>query len=99
MHLDCRDYPVGYLLTEVIAQKLGIYVSIADWSVNGDRRTFRMIIDGTLDKRQVRELMFSTIKDTSGTYEFAYLETIMGPVVDQGPRVNSTTSYIRVTFI
>jgi hypothetical protein len=99
MHLDARDYPVGHLLTEAVAEKLGIYVNVAHFVDHDGRRIFRMIIDNELNKKQMRELLFSTVKDKDGTYEFAYLETITGPVVDQGPRRAEETTYLRVTFM
>ena len=99
MHLDTREYPKGHLLTEVVAEKLGIYVNLADWTMQGDLRIFRMIVDAELDRRQLKELISSTIRDETGSYEFSHIETLIGPVVDQGPRRAEFTSYLRITFM
>lgn len=99
MHLDCTKYPEGHTFAEEAAKALGIYVNVADFSEHDGKRMFRMIVDPEIDKKQMREILFSTIKDKKGTYEFAFLETISGPIVDQGPRRGEMTVYIRITFL
>ena len=99
MHLDIRDYPRGHIVSAIIAEKLGVYVSAANFSEHNGKRMFRILIDSELSKKQLRELLFSSIKDDTGTYEFAYLETIQGPVIDQAPTRTGGKTYIRVTFM
>jgi len=99
MHLDCREYPVGYTFAEVAGKGLGLYVSVADFTMAGDRRIFRMIVDGELSREQLSALMDSTIRDAHGSYEFLQIEAITGPAVDQGPRTAPTSHYMRVTFM
>lgn len=99
MQLDCTKYPQGYTFAAAASEALGLYVKVADFTMAGDTRIFRMIIDPEINKKQLRELMFSSVKDAFGSYDFHHLESIAGPVVDQGPRVSPYTTYIRVTFM
>lgn len=99
MHLDCREYPVGYTFAEVAGKALGLYVSVADFTMSGDHRIFRMIVDGELTRGQLAVLMTSTVRDAHGSYEFLQIEAITGPAVDQGPRLVPTSHYMRVTFM
>jgi len=99
MHLDCREYPKGYTFAEVVGQALGIYVNVADFTVAGHRRVFRMIVDADLSREQLKMLLESTVRDAHGTYSFLQLEAITAPNVDQGARTANVSHYIRVTFM
>jgi len=99
MHLDCRNYPKDYTFAQVAANSLGIYVNVADFTVVGERRAFRMLVDAELDWIQLKQLMSSTIQDQHGTYEFLQVEAISAPNVDQGARTAMTSHYLRVTYI
>jgi len=99
MNLDATKFPDGHLFTEEVSKALGMYVSVANFAEVRGRRIFRMIVDSEIDKKQMRELLFSTVKDKNQAYEFAYLETISGPIVDESPKLANSTTYIRITFM
>ena len=99
MYLDCREYPVGYTYAEVAGQALGIYVNVADFTMVGDQRVFRMVIDGEISRDQIKQLMSSSVRDQFNVYTFFQLEAITGPCVDQGKRTSLTSHYLRVTFM
>ena len=99
MHLDCSNYPRDHLFAELASEQLGMYVRVALFTDHHGRRMFRMIVDPEINRQQIEEILTSTIKDELGTYEFAFLETLAGPVVDKSPHRSPITSYIRVTFM
>lgn len=99
MHIDCRKYPDGYAFAEVISKELGLYVKVADFVEHKGNRIFRMIIDPEIDRTQLRALIYSTVKDDHRTYEFSFMESIHGVVVDNGPLKSLSTTYLRVTFM
>jgi hypothetical protein len=99
MHIDCRHYPKGYAFAEVVSKGLGLYVKVADFVNHKGTRIFRLIVDPEIDKNQLSALLLSTVKDDFKTYEFAFLESIHGIVVDNGPTKSQATTYLRVTFM
>jgi hypothetical protein len=99
MHLDCRDYPADYTYAQVVSNELGVYVKVANFTNHNGQRVFRMLVDPELDRQQLRELTMSTVKDAHQTYNFAYLEAIYGPVVDESKHCANFTHYIRITFM
>lgn len=99
MYLDCREYPVGYTFAEVASQALGLYVNVADFTVAGGKRIFRMIVDAEISREQIKHLMSSSVRDQFDVYTFYQLEAITGPAVDQGPRMQAGSHYIRITFM
>jgi hypothetical protein len=99
MYLDTRDYPKDYILSEVVADKLGIYVNYAAFVTNKDQTTFRVLVDSQLDKVQLARITGGKVWDGNRLYHFSYLEVLEAPVVDNVPRMKPATSYIRLTFI
>src|SRR4051812_45434917 len=98
MHLDACKYPLNYHFAAVAGEQLGLYVKVANFTENNGRRMFRMIVDAELDRKQLRELLFSTIKDALGTYEFSHIDVLSGPVVDSVEQRTSSQQYLRITF-
>jgi hypothetical protein len=98
MIIDAREYPKDYLLTQVAAQQLGRYVYVAQFTEHHDQRMFRLIIDGEIDSKDLTAILTGCVKDQWNTYEFSHLESITGPIIDQGARPSATTNYLRVTF-
>jgi hypothetical protein len=98
MEINTTQYPSDYTFAAVVGKALGLYVSVADFSPVGDGRMFRMIVDGLVNREQLRDIMDLTVRDHEGVFSFSCLESVQGPVVDQGPRRNLATSYIRVTL-
>lgn len=99
MYLDCREYPVGYTFAQVAAEALGLYVNVADFTMAGDKRIFRMIVDGEISREQLKALMSSSVRDQFDVYTFFQIEAITGPNVDQGARTALTSHYLRITFM
>lgn len=100
MHLDAREYPANHHFAAIVSEKLGMYVKVANFTTSATgRRMFRMIVDAEIDKKQMRELLFSTFKDSDGAYEFSHMEAIMGPIVDNHFHRCADQQYIRVTFM
>ena len=99
MFIDARDYPVDYLLTEVVADQLGIYVHVADFSDHHGTRMFRMIVDGDIDREALQRLLKSSVRDSLDVYTFSHIESISAPIVDKGPRPAQITNYLRITFM
>lgn len=99
MYLDCREYPVGYTFAEVASKALGLYVNVADFTMAGGKRIFRMIVDAEISREQLKHLMSSSVRDQFDVYTFYQLEAITGPTVDQGPRMQAGSHYIRITFM
>jgi len=98
MLLDFTQFPDNHLLSEEAADKLGIYVNVAHFVEHNGIKFFRLLTDTDLNRDQITNLLLATIRNKHGNYEFAYLETIVAPIVDQGPRRESKTTYMRVTF-
>lgn len=99
MRIDARDYPVDYLLTEVAAEQLGIYVHVADFNEHHGTRMFRMIVDSDIDREVLKRLMSSSVRDALNVYTFSHIEAISAPIVDKGPRPAQITNYLRITFM
>lgn len=99
MNFDCTGFPADYTFAEIISDKLGLYVRVANFTEHRGQRMFRMIVDPEISKAQMRELLFSTIKDSAGSYEFSHLESLQGIVVDDINHMSPTTTYLRITFM
>lgn len=99
MYIDVRDYPTDHLLTEVVAEQLGIYVHVAQFVEHHDIRMFRMIVDSEITVEDIKKLMAGRIRDGAGGYVFERIESITGPIVDQSRRTASSTNYLRITFM
>lgn len=99
MLIDVRDYPRDHILTEVVAKELGIYVHVAQFNEHHGIRTFRMIVDGELSAPELQKVMAARIRDDEGGYIFERIESISGPIVDQGPRPAQIANYLRITFM
>jgi hypothetical protein len=99
MFLDCREYPAGYTFAEVAGKALGMYVNVADFTMAGGKRIFRMIVDAEITREQIKTLLSSSVRDQFDVYTFYQLEAITGPAVDQGPRMSPAAQYLRITFM
>lgn len=99
MLIDVRDYPKDHILTEVVAQEFGIYVHVAQFNEHHDIRMFRMIVDSEISTVDLQRLMAARIRDDLGGYVFERIESISGPIVDQGRRPAQITNYLRITFM
>lgn len=99
MLIDVRNFPKDHILTEVVAKELGIYVHVAQFNDHHDIRTFRMIVDGEVSITDLKKIMDMRICDAAGGYIFERIESISGPIVDQGPRTAQLTNYLRITFM
>jgi hypothetical protein len=99
MIIDVREYPKDHLFTEVVAKEFGIYVHVAQFNEHHDIRMFRMIVDSDLSVADLKKIMSARICDKAGGYVFDRIESISGPIVDDGPRMAMTTNYLRITFM
>lgn len=99
MLIDVRTYPKDYILTEVVARELGVYVHVAQFVDHHDIRMFRMIVDGDLMVTDLKKIIDTRICDSYGGYVFERIESIRGPIVDQGPRPAASTNYLRISFM
>lgn len=99
MYLDLRDCPANQNFAEHIAKKLGIYVKVANYTYYKGHRVFRLLVDPEIYKEQMRIILFLSLKDDHKSYQFGWLESVPGPVVDNGPQMSEQTTYLRITFM
>lgn len=99
MDIDLRNCPKDKSFAEHIALSIGVYVKVADYTVHRNVRSFRLIVDPDLYGTQVEDILKMTFQDLWKTYHFAWLEAITAPVVDDIPQRNTTTSYLRITYM
>jgi hypothetical protein len=99
MIIDIREYPRDHIFTEVVAKQFGIYVHVAQFNEHHDIRMFRMIVDSGLSVDELKKIMSARICDKEGGYVFERIESISGPLVEEGPSKSQTANYLRITFM
>ena len=100
MYVDVRSCPSNKSLAEHIADKIAVYVRVAEFVDHKGSTYFRMLIDTELNAKQLREILNLEVARWSRTYKFSTVETIVGPVVDneRAPHQKTDTTYLRLTY-
>lgn len=98
MYVDLRDCPLNKSSAEFLAMKTSVYVKVAQSVERNGTRVFRMIIDPDISKTQLASLLYLTVRDQHGIYNFAWLEPLSAPVVDNVDHRSEHSLYLRVTY-
>jgi hypothetical protein len=100
MYVDVRACPSNKSLAEHIAEKIAVYVRVAEFVDHKGRTFFRMLIDTELSAKQLKEVLNLEVIRWSQNYKLNVMETVVAPVVDheKAPHQKTETTYLRVTY-
>ena len=101
MYLDVKGCPLNKSLAEHIAEKLSLYVRVAEFVEYKKKTIFRMLVDPDLSEKELADILCLQVAQSGKTYKMHSIEGLLGPVVDHqsAPHQTENTMYLRVTYI